>query len=223
MPSNLATKTNSGASEISAADSHRRAAYAQLCMVAECFEPPPADLPFEELRQSLRDRLRAAWGKDGFRLTYVHIENVNAAFVHATIAVMDTDEVKLVWPYWTLQNPMDERTSRICDALVHTVRPAGEWWWYAGHIPPLHFNCRSIIEGLSLKEAHRQGITTYYPVIEPEHGFGYTDREWQPDLSKFPPELTAIYDQAVRQAGEASLNEDEADLLFCILTEAAVL
>lgn len=203
-------------------DSMRRAAYAQLCMVAEACEfadAPPADVSFEDLRGQLRDRLRAAWGKDGFRLTYVHIENVNAAFVHATVAVMDTPEVKLVWPYWTLQNPMDERTSRICDALVHTVRPAGEWWWYAGHIPPLHFSCRTIIEGLSLKDAHRQGVTTYYPIIEPEHGFGYTDREWQPDLSKFPPELAAIYDKAVKESASL-LTEDEADLLYAILTEA---
>lgn len=188
---------------------HKRAAYAQLTMVADAWDAPApeANESWADLRQALVDKLRAAWGPDGFRRTYLVIENVNQAFLHASVRILDTEEVKHVWPYWGLFAVMDQRTSRICLALDKTVRPAGEAWWYAGHIPPLHFGgCRTLIEGLTLKEAHKVGVTPYWPIIEAQHGFGYIDREWEPDLSKFPPELMAIYSKAMEEA--ASLIEE---------------
>ncbi len=192
-------------------DSLTRAAYAQLSMASDALAVD--DCPFDELKTDLIAKLRAAWGKDGHRISLVHIENVNAAFVHATVKVMETDEVKRVWPYWRLNAVMDQKTSRICDSLNNVVRPAGESWWYAGRIPPLHFGgCRSVIEGLTLKEAHKIGVTPYYPMIEAQHGFGHMNREWTPDLSKFPPELTAIYSKATQATGSRSLRDFAAGM-----------
>lgn len=193
-------------------DSRTRAAYAQLSLAADALQVDDSQ-PFDELKAALIAKLRAAWGKDGHRISLVHIENVNAAFVHATVKVMDTDEVKAVWPYWRLNAVMDQKTSRICDSLNNVVRPAGEGWWYAGHIPPLHFGgCRSVIEGLTLKEAHKIGVTPYYPMIEAQHGFGHMNRAWTPDLSKFPPELTAIYSKATQSTGSLSLRDFAAGI-----------
>lgn len=195
------------------AESKKRAAYAQLSMVDDALnEAHKLDsdaVPFEELRTELISHLRSAWDKDGYRTSYVYRENSNAAFVHATIAVQESEEVRAVWPYWWFNAVMDQKTSQHCDSLNNTVRPAAEAWWYDGRIPPLHFGgCRSLILGITMKEAHRIGVTPYYPLVQGDvhHGYGYARRGFQPDLSKFPAELTQIYDQAVHKKEEASLS-----------------
>jgi hypothetical protein len=206
-------------------DALRRAAYAQLCMVADALSLDD-DRPFDELRADLLARLRAAWDKDGYRNAKVHEENANVAFLHATVSVLATDEVKKVWPYWRLYNPLDQRTSQLCDALANTVRPAGEAWWYDGRIPPLHFGgCRSLIEGLTLKEAHDIGVTNYYPVVQGDvhHGYGYGKPDFHPDLSKFPPELRTIYEKAVSEDGKGTAAPvDEEVLLIDLLVQAVL-
>ena len=181
----------------------KRAAYAQLSMVSDTLDQID-DAPMPELRDKLIVRLRRMWGKDGHRTSLIHIENVNTAFIHETVRTLDTPEVRKVWPYWTFDAVMDDRTSHHCEALDGVVRPAGEAWWYDGHIPPLHFGgCRSIIAGLSLSEAHRKGVTPYYPIIQPDYGFGRMD-SWEPDISGFPPELVEIYQEALRRAEKST-------------------
>lgn len=173
----------------------KRSAYAQLCMVADALDLGDGD--FEEMKAALLDKLRAAWSKDGYRLNLVHIENVNAAYVRSTVAVLDTPEVRQVWPYWMFSAIMDSKTSRHCENLNGVVRPAGESWWYDGRIPPLHFGgCRSVIEPLTLDQAHKIGVTTFYPMSQGDHDYGKMG-EWEPSLEDFPPELVAIYEKAV--------------------------
>jgi hypothetical protein len=191
-------------------DSRKRAAYAQLCMVDDAVDQIDEARPFDEMRDELVKKLRAAWDKDGNRTALIHVENTNAAFVHATVAVMESEAVRRVWPYWHFNAVMDQKTSQLCDALNDTVRPAAESWWYDGRIPPLHFGgCRSLILGITMKEAHRIGVTPYYPVVQGDvhHGYGYSRRGFEPDLSKFPAELTQIYDQAMREQETSALEE----------------
>lgn len=181
-------------------DDRTRAAYAQLAMAADALELPDDDRSFEERRDELVDKLLSGWGKSGPRTELVHSENVNQAFLRATVRVLDTEEVKRIFPYWRFLAVLDQRTSQLCDALANVVRPAGEEWWYAGRIPPLHMGgCRSILEPLTMQEAHRIGVTPYYPLVTGDihRGYGYANKEFQPDLTKFPHELVQIYQAAV--------------------------
>ncbi len=188
-------------------DDRVRAAYAQLAMAADALDLPDDDRPFEERRDELVEKLLSGWGKTGHRTALVHTENVNQAFLRATVRVLDTPEVKAVFPYWRFMATLDQRTSQFCDALANVVRPAGESWWYEGRIPPLHMGgCRSILEPLTMKEAHKIGVTQYYPLVAGDihHGYGYANKSFQPDLSKFPPELVQIYVAAVNAGSSAS-------------------
>jgi len=81
------------------------------------------DAPMPELRDKLIARLRRMWGKDGHRTSLIHIENVNTAFIHETVRTLDTPEVRKIWPYWTFDAVMDDRTSHHCEALDGVVRP----------------------------------------------------------------------------------------------------
>jgi len=46
-------------------------------------------------------------------------------------------------------------------------------------------------------------VTPYYPIIQPDYGFGRMD-SWEPDISGFPPELVEIYQEALRRAEKST-------------------
>lgn len=168
-----------------------RAAYAQLCLAVDALELGEGD--FEAERDALVKRLRAAWGKDGYRIKAVHIENVAAAYVRATVEIMNTPELRAVFPYWMFSAA---GKSAPCQALNGVVRPAGEEWWFDGRIPPMHLGgCSSVIEPLTLDEAQKIGVTPYYPTTQAAPGLGKVG-EFAPDVSGFPPELVAVYEKA---------------------------
>lgn len=108
-------------------------------------------------------------------------------------------------PYWVFDSVMDGRTTPVCVAYNGTVLRAGHPW-FLRHTPPLHFNCRSSIRGLTKRQAEKLGIRKRAPApkltqrqidregvemtpgtVEAQPGFGTQIVEpWQPTTKDFP-------------------------------------
>ena len=96
-----------------------------------------------------------------------------------------------------LDTTQDHRQSPICKKLSNppVILPASDPWW-ASHIPPLHFRCRSAIRSLRKEEAEKRGVMKEAPDAKPDNGFGAApgeEDEWEPDLTKYPTELAKAF------------------------------
>ena len=111
----------------------KRAAYAQLSMVSDTLDQID-DAPMPELRDKLIVRLRRMWGGTGTGRRSSTSKTSTRRSSTKRCGRWIRPEVRKVWPYWTFDAVMDDRTSHHCEALDGVVRPAGEAWWYDGHI-----------------------------------------------------------------------------------------
>jgi SPP1 gp7 family putative phage head morphogenesis protein len=98
-------------------------------------------------------------------------------------------------PYWQYVDIDDNRECPICQAWHGTILPANDLAWQS-NTPPRHFNCRCRLRPLTTKQAEQYGISIAPPAVQSDQGFGAPPQTvappWQPDLSKYPPELAAI-------------------------------
>lgn len=58
-------------------------------------------------------------------------------------------------------------------------------------------NCRSHVRGLSSEEAHRRGVTWWYPEPRAEPGWGVLDEEYLPAPDGVPQELWDVFQRAI--------------------------
>lgn len=157
---------------------------------------------FDDFKKSVAASLSSAWGGEKpSRLDTIFRTNVQTAYSHGRWAQMTEPAVLKARPFWRFNAILDSRTTRICRPLEDTILPADDPWWTT-HVPPLHFNCRSAIETLTEKQAARDGgPASKPPAVDAAEGFGVVDREWTPDLTKYPKELADVYRQKATAAG----------------------
>lgn len=172
---------------------------AQLRMVQMVYEASQrgeaAGGDFDAWKADLVQVLRQGWSPDGYRTALVFDVAVQRGYAQGRVRAMLLKSVRKIWPYWMFEAVQDERTGFICDALHGVIRPAAESWWER-RSPPLHPRCRSHIRGLSSDEAHRRGVTWWYPEPSAEAGWGALDEEYVPSPEGVPPELWAIFARA---------------------------
>ena len=63
---------------------------------------------------------------------------------------------------------LDGRTTEICEYMDERVYPVNDPVW-EGHTPPLHFNCRSLLVAVTIRDTWERSDD---PSIEPMEGFG---------------------------------------------------
>lgn len=149
----------------------------------------------QQFKKEVRAKLESEWGGPiPGRIENIFRTNSQAAYTHGRFNVMVQPDNLKARPYWKYVSVMDARTSEHCKPLNGIILPADHPWWKT-HIPPLHFQCRSVIVPLSTPTAERQGVSKRAPKVEPLEGFGSAPgkAQWQPDLTKYPPELVKIY------------------------------
>jgi SPP1 gp7 family putative phage head morphogenesis protein len=129
----------------------------------------------EDFKGRIGDELEEAWGEHvanpAARLETVFRTNVQSAYGAGRFSQLSHPAVLRRRPYWRLNVLKDNRTSDICLHLVGVCLPADHPWWI-GHIPPLHFNCRTTLDALTEREAEAHGITRSPPHIAAQDGFG---------------------------------------------------
>jgi len=146
---------------------------------------------FEEFKDQVGDALESAWGGEiPGRLETIFRTNVQTAYSHGRYKIMTSKAVKEARPYWRAEVVDDDRTSDICEELIGVVLPADDPFW-DDHIPPLHFNCRTVLSPLSAEEAADEGVAEEEPDTDADEGFGGTPDEddWEPDAEDYPAEI----------------------------------
>lgn len=144
---------------------------------------------FEEFKGRLSAQVTKAWGgQSPYRLQTIFDTNVQLAYGAGRYDAVT--ELKEQRPYWGLEVVLDGRTSRICRPLAGVVRPADDPWWN-GHIPRLHFRCRTALVTYSEAQARSAGITEKAPDVPALAGFGRSPNlaQWEPDSSAYDPQL----------------------------------
>jgi SPP1 gp7 family putative phage head morphogenesis protein len=152
----------------------------------------------EDFKATVREKLTEAWGteKSG-RIETIFRTNVQSSYNRGRFKQMRDPDVVAIRPFWMFDAILDSRTTKVCNDAHKTVLPQDDAFWDT-HVPPLHFNCRSSIRSLTKAQAERRGITKNPPDDEASEGFGAapTDEdEWQPERSKYPQELWAVYER----------------------------
>lgn len=148
----------------------------------------------EDFRKRIEDTLTAAWGEERpWHVETIFRNNLQAAYAAGREEQMRDPEILDERPYWMFSAVLDSRTTEICRPLNGIVLPAEDPFWQS-HTPPLHHNCRSIKRALTPEQAGAKGISEKTPSVDAQEGFGGADPlEWQPDLSKYDPELVETY------------------------------
>lgn len=140
----------------------------------------------------------ARWRARGDRLETVYRTNIQTAYNRGRYHQMTRPAVKRLRPFWMYDAVLDSLTSDICRPRNGVVRRADDAWWNGNH-PPLHHRCRSALRTLTRRQAEWRGITSDddLPDTEPGEGFGGLPSldEWEPDPSKYPPELWDIHER----------------------------
>ena len=152
---------------------------------------------FESFKGRLSQRVTKAWGgASPYRLQTIFDTNLQLAYGAGRYEA--ASELKERRPYWGLEVVLDSRTSSVCRPLAGVVRPADDPWW-SGHIPPLHFRCRTALVTYSEAQARSAGITEQAPDVPALAGFGRPPNlaQWEPDSKDYDPELWRVY--AARQ------------------------
>jgi SPP1 gp7 family putative phage head morphogenesis protein len=169
------------------------AGVSQLDMVAEVWTALDRAVArgetLENFRKRVSARLTAAWGRDQpYRIETVYRNQVQRAFSAGRWVQMNDPAVKVARPFRRFSAIVDLRTTATCRTLDGVVRPADDPWW-EGRVPPLHFSCRSLIVTVSKSEAGTDPLPPG-PDVAADEGFGGSpDIPWEPDLTKYPPEL----------------------------------
>lgn len=163
-------------------------------------------LPYEEFEKQVGEKLTRAWGDSvaspATRLETIYRNNVQGAYAAGRHAQMTDPDVLQARPYWLYDSVLDSRTSALCTTLNGTLLPADDAFWET-HYPPNHHNCRAGVRSLTKGGAERRGgVTESPPTLPPAEGFRSlpSPDDWEPDPSRFPPEVWREYERA-RGAG----------------------
>lgn len=151
--------------------------------------------PFEEWQKEIADTLTHAWGRsDSFRVETIFRNAVQQAYNAGRSRQMRAPEVIQFRPFGLFDGISDSRQSPICKACDGTVLALDDPWW-GTHTPQLHHRCRSRIVNLTRAQAERLGIKRLPPPAEAADGFGAIPDQvrWEPDASKYPPDLWAAF------------------------------
>lgn len=155
----------------------------------------------DEFKRRARAEI-ARWRVSGDRLETVYRTNVQTAYNRGRFRQMGRPEVTRHRPFWLYDAVLDSKTSDTCRPLNGTVLPREHRFW-SSHHPPLHHRCRSALRALTPRQAKRRGITTAddLPDVDVGEGFGGLPNlyEWQPDPSKYPPDLWRIHQRRMRR------------------------
>jgi SPP1 gp7 family putative phage head morphogenesis protein len=173
---------------------------AALDMVQEVMDALEAALregtTFGDFQKALSERVKNAWGEGSrHRLEIVFRTNLQLAYgAGRWKEAVSTRELR---PYWGLSVVLDGRTSEVCRPLAGVVLPADDPFWRT-HVPPLHYNCRTVLVTYAREEGERRAWREP-PAHEPQPGFGRppTEDEWSPDPKDYHPELWRAYLRAL--------------------------
>lgn len=125
----------------------------------------------QEFKKSIRDKLGARLGIDGFHLETVYRNATQQAYNAGRWYQMTEPETARFRPFMMYDSILDSRTTDVCAKLNGTIRPVGDSFWLT-HCPQLHHRCRSSLRSLRRTEAERRGVTTQLPDVEVPQGFG---------------------------------------------------
>ncbi|ALJ91027.1 phage head morphogenesis protein [Thermus aquaticus] len=173
---------------------------AALDMVQEVMDALEAALregtTFGDFQKALSERVKSAWG-EGSRHRLEAVFRTNLQLAYGAGRWKEAVSTRELRPYWGLSVVLDGRTSEVCRPLAGVVLPADDPFWRT-HIPPLHYNCRTVLVTYAREEGERRAWREP-PAHEPQPGFGRppTEDEWSPDPKDYHPELWGAYLRAL--------------------------
>ena len=145
-----------------------------------------------EFQKMVGPMLRREWqgsvANPAARIKTIYVTNMQSAYMAARWQAMQ--RTKASKPFAVFNAVNDGKTSERCSRLDGKIASL-EAWERRGYVPPLHFNCRSVLEPLPAKDAKKLGITARLPTINITHGFGLPSlaEEWTPELKSYPNDL----------------------------------
>jgi SPP1 gp7 family putative phage head morphogenesis protein len=151
---------------------------------------------FGDFQKALSERVKSAWG-EGSRHRLEAVLRTNLQLAYGAGRWKEAISTRELRPYWGLSVVLDGRTSEVCRPLAGVVLPADHPFWRT-HIPPLHYNCRTVLVTYAREEGERRAWREP-PAHEPQPGFGRppTEDEWSPDPKDYNPELWGAYLRAL--------------------------
>ena len=171
-------------------------------------------LTLQEFQESANTELerRGFEGLSPHRADNVFRTNMQTAFSAGRYKQMTAPEVLLNRPYWQYDAVQDERTRPTHAALDGRVWRADDP--LLGHlVPAKRVSCRCGVISLSEEQVRRMGLQPEsgapdwverpdglpQPLL-PDPGFAHNPGKvaWKPDLSKYPPDLRAAYEQRLK-------------------------
>jgi hypothetical protein len=154
------------------------------------------DTDLDSFKDRLRERLRSGYvDKNSARLSTAFSTTTQIAYGAGRWAALSTDDALEQYPYRAYSIVMDAKTSKLCLSLRNVVLPSNSSNWVR-RWPPLHPHCRTIVIGLTARQARLRGVTRGLPTLLPDDGFGAAPDEeafWEPDEADFDPQAFAEY------------------------------
>jgi SPP1 gp7 family putative phage head morphogenesis protein len=151
-----------------------------------------------DFKARAREKLEREWGRsDSFRVETIYRNAAQHAYNAGRWRQQQHPAIRRHRPYKMFDAVLDGRETDICRKRNKTVLPADHPWWET-NTPQLHHRCRSATRMLTPRQAEARGIATEADLRElpgAGDGFGAIPREddWEPDASKYSPELWAQF------------------------------
>lgn len=191
-------------SETAKARAFAVAGVAQLSLVADVWRELEKAIEqgttLEAFKAKVQEKLEASWKgtvkNPAARVETIFRTNVQGAYSAGRHEQATDPDIIDGRPYWMFDAILDDRTTKTCRECDGTILPADDPWWQ-GHIPPLHFNCRSTIITLTPEQAREKGVSKKAPAARAAEGFGAppTNEPYEPDEADFPPELWTEFEK----------------------------
>ena len=169
----------------------------QLALVSDVWEALDDAIAngdsFGDFKAEVSERLSSAWGGEKpWKVENLFRTWTQRAYSAGRYEMMTDPDVKEARPFWEYVEIDDGRVCPICSECGGTVRLADDPWW-ASHIPPTHSACRCSHVSLTPEEAAGRADDPP-PNVEAAPGFGGPpDEDFEPDLSRYPPQLVDAY------------------------------
>lgn len=147
----------------------------------------------EDFKAKMAEKLYESWGaEDAPRVETIFRTNVQSAYNEGRYEVFSAPAVKEARPYFRFDAIDDDRTDDECLDLNGTILEQDDEFWDE-NIPPLHFNCRCQITGVTAEEADDEGDDEAPDSEHADDGFGgrpdEEGRDWEPDFGKYPDDI----------------------------------
>ena len=149
-----------------------------------------------------KDRIAGIMSERGWEgLTPWHLENIfrtNIQTAYQAGRYGQMLEQKERFPYWEYDAVNDSRTRPSHGALDGKIYPANHNFWNTWY-PPNGFNCRCSVNAIhkNVFEDENLKIETKPPVGIPDPGWDHNPAKepWEPDMDKYPEELSEQFEQ----------------------------